>query len=254
MRTLLTLSLFLAGLTCAFGSTVIYDSIPNPLPGNYPSLGYQATSTQEAGAAVAFAGSYRLLETVTVGMSNWAKQSDYGQASDTTGYMHELTLNIYSTVGLPYVSDLLASKTINAFIPWRPEVFGFNGLAFTVDFDFSSLNLTLPNEVVIALAFNTQTHGYTPTGQPGPYNSLNLGLPNGTYVGSNLNPDQIVWNTSYAGFYTDGGLGGVGTLRTDTGWTGYTPAFTVTAATPEPGTLAVAGAALAALAWLRRRR
>jgi len=59
---------------------VIYNSIPAPLPGNLPSLGYQATQTTEFGDRIQFAGTARHLTTVTVTLSDWAKYSDWSRA------------------------------------------------------------------------------------------------------------------------------------------------------------------------------
>jgi hypothetical protein len=44
----------------------------------------------------------------------------------------------------------------------------------------------------------------------------------------------VFWNTSYAGFYADGGAGGVGTFRQDTNWAGDVPAVQFTATAPSP--------------------
>jgi hypothetical protein len=54
-------------------ANVIYNSlVPNGPPSNLPSVGFEATSTSEFGAAVTFAGSARNLNSVTVGMSSFA--------------------------------------------------------------------------------------------------------------------------------------------------------------------------------------
>jgi hypothetical protein len=54
---------------------------------------------------------------------------------------------------------------------------------------------------------------------------LNVGLVSAApSVGTDPNPDAVLWNTMTAASYTDGGLGGVGVFRTDTGWTGLVPA------------------------------
>ena len=57
--------------------------------------------------------------------------------------------------------------------------------------------LTLPDEFVFGVAFNTNSWGYNPIGQPGPYESLNVGTAN---------------------------VGGVNIFRRDTGWLGFSPA------------------------------
>ena len=47
-------------------SSVIYNNIPSPIPGNVPSMAYQATQTSEFGGQVQFAGTNRFNPVVTV--------------------------------------------------------------------------------------------------------------------------------------------------------------------------------------------
>jgi len=56
---------------------IVYDAVPSVVETNYPSLGFQATQTSEFGDYIHLSGSTRLLNTVTVTMSDWAKYSDY---------------------------------------------------------------------------------------------------------------------------------------------------------------------------------
>lgn len=246
-------------------ATLIYSDLPAVLPGNLPSLGYQATSTSEFGDHVQFAAGPRRLDTATVTMSNWALASTY--ASNTAGYYHDLTLNIYQYSGTAVAGPLLASVTQNTFVPWRPEADPtcpggtawrdasgtcYNGLAFNVQFDFAALGLDLPDDIVFGLAYNTQSYGVNPIGADGPYNSLNFGLVSGPpSVGTDVDSDAVFWNTSYQPFLTTGIAGVFGT---DTAWSGYVPAISFDAiAVPEPASLALAGFALAGL-WASRRR
>jgi parallel beta-helix repeat protein len=85
----------------------------------------------------------------------------------------------------------------------------------------SGLNVTLPNDVIVGVAYNTADYGAAKLNTPGPYNSLNVGAPNGqtASVGTDDNTDNVFWNTSFAGFYTDHGAAGVGVFRQDTNWT-----------------------------------
>jgi hypothetical protein len=80
--------------------------------------------------------------------------------------------------------------------------------------------VTLPNDVIVGIAYNTADYGAPPIHQPGPYNSLNVGVPTGqtASVGTDDNANNVFWNTSYAGFYADGGTAGVGIFRQDTNW------------------------------------
>ncbi len=85
----------------------------------------------------------------------------------------------------------------------------------------SSPSVTLPDDVIIGVAFNTADYGQAPIGAAGPYNSLNVGVPTGqtATVGTDDNADNVFWNTSYAPFYADGGAAGFGIFRQDTNWT-----------------------------------
>ncbi|MBG6213202.1 hypothetical protein RCH23_000805 [Cryobacterium sp. CAN_C3] len=221
--------------------TTVYDAIPSPLPPNVASLGFQATSTSEFGDYVHLAGTNRILNTVTVTMSDWALYSDYSTDARYTGnsatWTHPVTVNVYGnhldTNGVP--DTLLATKTENISIPWRPAADPtcvtptawrgsdgscYNGFAFNVDFNLSSLSATLPNDVIVGIAFNTQSYGAAPLGTVGLYNSLNVGIPTSqtATVGTDDSPDNVFLKTSFAAFYADGGTAGVGIFRQDTNW------------------------------------
>ncbi|MRR32178.1 hypothetical protein EG834_18050, partial [bacterium] len=169
----------------------VYDAVSDPLPYNLPSLGFQATSTSEFGDFIHLAGTNRTLGSVTVTMSIWARNSEY-PSMPSTGFTHPITVNIYAAVpGAPLntVGALLATLTETKTIPWRPESdptcpdagygagFGwrapdtncYNGMAFNLTFDMSSLNVTLPDDIIVGVAYNTQTHGAVPLGVAGPY-------------------------------------------------------------------------------------
>jgi hypothetical protein len=225
---------------------VIYDSIPDPLPGNVPSLGYQATQTSEFGDLIAFAGVNRTLTTVTLVMSDWARKSDF--SSPGTGFNHPLTLNLYNVDNSgpnPAPGTVIASKTQTFFIPFRPEDdvtcpagkfrasdgICYSGLAFKVTFDFTGT--VVPNQIIYGLAYNTTNWGYHPIGVSGPWESLNFGLAQvPPTVGTNPFPDTAYWNTATPGNYADGGAGGVGIFRRDTNWTPYSGAI-LFATTPD---------------------
>jgi hypothetical protein len=245
-----------------------YNSIPATMPGSFPSLGYQATSTDEAGDHIAFAGTDRSLESVTVSLTDWACENDFvfdggtwipnrsgTDACITTpgaGFNHPITLNIYEVDNsgpTPAVGALIATKTETFFIPFRPSwdsamcgdpstdvpfggtwydpVLGacVHGYAFNIDFDFSADGITLPDEVIYGIAYNTSHYGNTPLGVNGPYNSLNLSLTaDAPTVGTDVEADTVFWDTRHGPFYCDGGAGGNDTFRRDAGcWAPYTP-------------------------------
>jgi len=145
----------------------------------------------------------------------------------------------------PEPGALLGSVTKTADIPWRPEAdparcegstawFStadgrcYSGFAFNVTFDLSTIG-TVPEKIIYGIAYNTNTWGANPIGSPGPYESLNVGLNTAGPIAGDVDPDDVFWNTETSTNYTDGGTGGVGTFRRDTGWTGFTPAVSLTA-------------------------
>ena len=229
--------------------SVVFDATVTPLPGNLPSQGFQATQTAELGDAVQLGGTNRVLRSATVTMSDWAKASDY-PSLPASGWTHPITFNVYNvdnSSGVPAPGALVGSVTKAVTIPWRPEAdpvncetfptkwFSstdhtcYNGLAFNVTFDLSAIG-PVPDEIIYGIAYNTNTWEAHPIGLPGPYESLNVGLNTATpTVGTDVEPDAVFWSTMTPGNYADGGLGGVGTFRRDTGWAPYTPAVSLTA-------------------------
>lgn len=243
-----------AGASAAPIPSVVYDAVPSPLPPNVVSLGYEATSTSEFGDLVHLRGTDRVLRSVTVTMSDWALRSDY-PALPATGWTHPITVNVYAPTlgenGVP--TTRLATTTQPVAIPWRPPADPtcpggtgwragdgqcYNGIAFTATFDMSAAAVTLQDDVIVGVAYNTQHYGAAPIREPGPYNSLNVGVPTGQVasVGLDADADAVFWRTSFAGFYTDAGASGVGTFRTDTGWApNGTVAMRISAAPPTVG-------------------
>ncbi len=238
-------------------SEAIFDNTQQPLPPNVSSLGFQATSTDEFGDHIEFAGLERTLTGVTVTMSTWAKQSEYPTMTDPAGWMHPITLNLYqvdNTGTSPAPGSLIASTTQSFLIPWRPEADQtcqvgtawrasdnacYNGLAFNIVFDIASI--VVPDEIIYGVAFSTQTHGASPLGVAGPYNSLNVGVNTVSEpsVGVDVDPDAVMWDTSYGPFYADDGAGGTDTFRRDPEWSGLVPAvqFSVTYDVPTTSEL-----------------
>ncbi len=246
LATIATVALAASGLVVGVAlpasatESVAFSTLPDALAPNYPSLGYQATSTDEFGDYIQLGGTDRTLTTISVALSSWACETGSGAGCVTTPeatFDHPITVNVYNvdnSGAVPAVGSLISSVTEVKSIPYRPSAHvdcsggGWkaadgscnSGIAAAFDFDFSGIEV--PTDIVVSVAYNTNSHGGAPIGSSGPYESLNvvLGAAAPT-VGVDENKDEVFWDTSHAGFYTDGGAAGTDTLRVDTGWSDY---------------------------------
>jgi hypothetical protein len=234
----------LASSTTA-SADVVYDNIPTPLPANLPSQPFQAQQTGQYGGQVQLAGTQRQDPTITVMMSSWACESDPAATCTTTPgttFSHPITLNLYGVLPNGEPGSLIASVTQTFNIPFRPSqsaVCGdrrwspdgtlascVSGFGNTIQYDLAGRGVSLPDRVIIALAYNTQTYGEDPIGTDGPYNSLNVALFGAPTVGSLPRPNDGYWDSQTAGNYCDNGTGGVGAFRLDAGcWNTGAPDF-----------------------------
>src|SRR4051794_16848438 len=107
------------------GSGVVFDSIPATLPGNVPSVGFEAASASELGDYATFAGTNRLLQNVDVVLSSWGCQTGHwydGTCVTTAGatFSHPITFTIYANDGGAPGAQI--AKTTQTFaIPFRPS-------------------------------------------------------------------------------------------------------------------------------------
>jgi parallel beta-helix repeat protein len=253
--------LALAGVfagSAAASAAVIYDNIATPQPGNVTSVGYEATSASEFGGQVQLSGTERSAKSVTVLMSSWGCESGGNTTCATTAgatFSEPITLNLYDVNGDGTPGALIKSVTQTFNIPYRPSADPtcpggtawkdssgncWNGFATPIKFNLAGQGVTLPNKLIVAVAYNTTHHGYTPYGESAPcfsedggcgYDSLNVGaetVPPTT--GSLPAPDDAYQNSTWTGAYCDNGASGTGTFRLDAGcWTGFEPSFRVAA-------------------------
>ncbi len=233
----LSLALAVTGLSVIAASpavaapAVVYDSIPVEQPASYPSLGFQAQATHEFGDYVLLGGGNRVITDVTISLTSWACETgqwNLGDCVTTPGstFTHPVTMNLYeanNTGSAPVVGDLIASVTQDVVAPFRPtpdsgekcaQSAGSkpwydavrdscqNGIAFDVSFDFSGEGAVVGNDVIVTLAYNTQSYGPAPTGNAsGPENSLNVSLNNlsAPTVGTDENAGEMIRDTTFSG-------------------------------------------------------
>jgi hypothetical protein len=198
--------------TPAFGDdSVIFNSVPAPLPGNVASEGPEAYAFAEIGDAIVLpGGTGGTLTTVTVIMSSWACTSGNWFTAGTcvtkpagAKFAQPITMNIYTVddtnPAQPKAGTLLGTVTQTFQIPYRPSsntvrcASGqqwysskdgqcYHGLAVPITFDFASKKISLPSQIVVGVAFNTTSAGPHPLGplpcrstaQGCPYDSLNV--------------------------------------------------------------------------------
>lgn len=225
-----------AASPAAAAPAVVFDSIPDPLPPAYPSLGFQATSTNEFGDLIQLGGGNRVISEVTVGLTNWACENWETGANPCvttpgSSFDHPITLNLYEvdrSGATPEAGDLIMSVTEEKTIPYRPSANAdecgdnrwysevtatcYNGFNTTVTFD--GLDAIVGNEVIVGIAYNTQTRGYAPIGTAGPYNSLNVSLVGAApAIGTVADRERMFWATTFSG--------GSGQFVASTGWSSY---------------------------------
>jgi hypothetical protein len=188
----------ISAMTAAGASAkVVYNSVPKPLPGNLPSIGFQCCQMKEMGGQIGFpASTARRNPTVEVIMSSWACEK--GGAEDNTcqspagfTFPEEVTLNIYEVQGTKEVGPKVGTLTQTFQMPYRPsaspqcttgtakggwfdkkEQTCYHGKLFPIKFQLGGANalppkntFVLPSEkAIVSVAYNTTTHGYTPKG------------------------------------------------------------------------------------------
>jgi hypothetical protein len=239
--------------TASAATTTVYNSIPSPSAGNYPSQAFEATSTSEFGGQVQLTAA-ATNPTVTIQLSSWGCQTGHWYSNDCTTtsgstFSEPITLNVYSVGAAGAVGSLVTTQTQTFNIPYRPSADPvhctgaqagewysvadntcYNGLATPVLFNLTG---TIPQNAIITVAYNTSDYGAVPYGDNTVchatsagcgYDSLNVALTGTATVGTQPAPDDAYLNSTWTGAYCDNGAGGTGSLRLDSGcWTGYQP-------------------------------
>ncbi len=191
----------------ATNSQVVFQNCPDTFTAlNYTSKGFEALNYWAMGKYISLpAGTARKLDYCDVVLSSLARydtSSPNGFLSwanahpelvvppspgisipgNSGGFYHPVTLSFYdyASDGITEVYHLLTSQTVQAFIPWRPlkladgvTDYTLMGYAFRVPFSFPD-GIILPEQVWVAVSYNTGSHGTAPIGVPGPYNALNV--------------------------------------------------------------------------------
>jgi hypothetical protein len=245
----------------AAGAEVIYNNIPSK---SLPALGFESDSVAEFGGEVEFAGTDRTSPTVAVELESYACQTGSVATCTTapgSSFEWPVTLSIYNvgSLGAP-----IARITKTFKIPYRPSESskcpnvgwskGYGKecvFAKGTKIKFKLPGAALPAEAVIAVAYNTETYGSEPTGEEGPYNSLNVAvnanykcinenattkvcenegyeaLPTAPTVGTDPLPEQVFLNTTFSAIDCGGTLGSFG--PSGDCWKYEQPAFEVSA-------------------------
>jgi hypothetical protein len=208
-------------------AAVVFNQMPATLELSYTSFAFSANHVRMFGNYVQLGGSERYLNTVTVTMVTWAKQSDFQSSSEyqnPAGWNHSIEAVIYAVdnTGANSVLNYVTSSTKEVLVPWRPMVvpvgyaetagspYPYNGYAFNVTFQFDGM-VQVPHQLVVAVDFDTSQAGFQPKEALGPYDKLNVatGLLTPS-VGTDLSPqvflDQKTGNQYVATL--NGNLGG----------------------------------------------
>lgn len=157
----------------ALAASLVYDAIGNldELPS---SAAFQAARIDQFGNQIQFANTQRGLQTVRIALVTFGVEEDFE---------HDITLNLYNT-DLSEIVSITETKTMEGFeeddidTPWG------KANPFLVEFDVTAFDITLPEEIIFGVAYNTQSAGAEPVGTPGPYNSLNVGM----YLDTSVSP------------------------------------------------------------------
>ena len=152
-------------IALAAPGTVIYDSQPNPLPGNLPSRAFQAKQTSEFGDQIVFAAGPRELGTASVVFSSFACEAGAWNTGDCHPHPERPSITPSPSTSMrstPRTRPCPARSSRRSPRSWRsrsvlrpsglrhcaqclpggwqgPDGVCFNGFAFTVEFDLGGV-------------------------------------------------------------------------------------------------------------------
>lgn len=173
---MLAASALMAVAASSASAEAVYDNVPSPLPGNFASIGFAATSSTQFGGEVELAGtpSKNSMVAVQVVMSDWSCESGSWFADNCSSPKHKsfkepITVSLYEVGNL---ASPIATKTKSVKVPYRPsaepvhcsgEFAGtwydetskecFNGLAFP--FTARMKVKGLPSKLIVTVSYPT---------------------------------------------------------------------------------------------------
>jgi hypothetical protein len=242
---MLAASALMALAASSAGAEAVYSNVPSPLPGNFASIGFAATSSTQFGGEVELAGTpnKNSMVAVQVVMSDWACESGSWSADNCAspkhkGFREPITVSLYEVGNL---TSPIATKTKNVKVPFRPSAepvhcsgaFAgtwydetskecFNGLAFP--FTAKMKVKGLPSKLIVTVSYPTTSV---------PSESLNVSISEPVEKTLSLGADptkELFLDSSDSEMYCAGATD-VGTFGGSQGecWEGDQPIFEVSA-------------------------
>ena len=198
------------------GAEVVYSNAPSPLPGNFASIGLDATSTSEFGGAIELAGTARSKPKITVVMSSWACQTggwtehNCSTPKPTKGFKVPLTVRVYQASEL--AEGPVAERTKEVKMLYRPSASAectegrwydaaektcYNGYAFPVTVPLPKLK-KMPRNAIVTFSYPHSS---------GPATSLNISIsePSEKTLSIGANPtEELFLNSNWSEMYCPG--------------------------------------------------
>lgn len=227
------------------GAETVYNNVPSPLPGNFASIGLEATSSTEFGGEIELAGTARTKPTVTVVMSSWACEKGSVSAGCETsakskGFKIPVTVKVYNAAEIE--EGPIGEKTKNEKMLFRPstntekcdperwydeaEKACYHGFAFPISIKLGKLK-KMPKHAVITVSYPHEM---------GPAQSLNVATSEPSEKTLSLGAQPVEeWfvNSTWSGMYCTGATGSLhgegGTCSTEAEGTNYQPVLSVSA-------------------------